>query len=72
MNPLAVFFDLYFAFVISGNVMDFQEANLALTQALGSGATLDEIQECMDSSHTSVELLAVIHDVIREDYTNYA
>jgi hypothetical protein len=56
------FSDPYFAFLLSGSVDDFQRATEAFQEILREGATLEDIQECMDESHTSAELLCFLVD----------
>lgn len=57
MSPLVRFSDLYFAFLLSGNVSDFIDANEALVVAVQSGASMGDAQSCMDSGHASAEML---------------
>ena len=64
MNFLPTFFDQYFAFLLSGSAVDFHEAHGTMVAALASGATWDAVQQCMDSSHESAELLTVFTDVV--------
>lgn len=64
MNFLPTFFDQYFAFLLSGSAMDFHEAHGTMVAALASGASWDAVQQCMDSSHESAELLTVFTDAV--------
>lgn len=54
------FSDLYFAFLLSGNVSDFMDAHAALMVAIQSGVSLDDAQFCMESGHASAEMLTAL------------
>lgn len=56
-TEVEVFFDRYMEFLVSGEVHDFVTAGQALSSALNAGATVAEIQACMDASRTALELL---------------
>lgn len=66
MTSLGSFVDLYFAFLLSGNAKDFTEAHGAMSLAMQEGATLEDVQLCMDSSHASADMLVVLTDTIRD------
>lgn len=67
MTPLSEFIDRYFAFLLSGNVTDFTDAHGAMAVALDDGASWESLQQCMDQSHATADMVRVIHNVMAEE-----
>jgi hypothetical protein len=67
MNPVADFVDLYFAFLLSGNVSDFTSAHGAMVTALECGVSWEALQRSMDQNHAMADMMLVIQNVMVEE-----
>lgn len=56
------FSESYFSFLLSGRAEDFRVASAAFQEAVESGVSLSDLQNYMDESHQSAELLCVLMD----------
>jgi hypothetical protein len=56
------FSDEYFSFLLSGRVEDFAQASGTFNEALTAGVPMETLQERMNESHTSAELLCLLLD----------
>lgn len=59
---LARFTDLYFAFLLSGRAEDFKQASESFHTALSEGVPLDALQESMNESHMTAEIMCLVVD----------
>jgi hypothetical protein len=59
---LSQFAESYFAFLLSGRVEDFKQASDLLHAALSEGVPMTVLQESMDESHMTAEVMCLVVD----------
>jgi len=59
---LSHFSNSYFAFLLSGRVEDFKQVSDTFNVALSEGIPMSVLQESMDESHMTAELMCLVAD----------
>jgi len=59
---LSRFSEEYFSFLLSGRAEDFAQASGTFREAMTIGVTIGQLQDQMNESHTSAELLCLLLD----------